>query len=179
MAYDRKAYKKQYDLDHKEEKNAKSKAYYAANREIIQEKHKKHYQKHKAEIQAQRRTKVLASPKSQAARHAAVKRWQRRNPEKARIIATNAARDRRARKKSQFVESVKRDVVYEMHGGMCGICEGFIDRNSPEALGYIAKGKSWFHVDHIIPLSKNGSHSYINVQPAHPKCNLTKKDKII
>ena len=47
-----------------------------------------------------------------------------------------------------------------MHGGMCGICEEFI------------QGK--FHVDHVIPLSKGGLHCYANVQPAHPNCNRKK-----
>lgn len=52
-----------------------------------------------------------------------------------------------------------------MHGGMCGICKGFIDGD--------------FHVDHRIPLSKGGMHGYANCQPAHPKCNLSKGDKIV
>jgi 5-methylcytosine-specific restriction endonuclease McrA len=36
-----------------------------------------------------------------------------------------------------------------------------------------------FHVDHIMPLAKGGLHCYTNVQVAHPKCNLSKKDKIL
>jgi 5-methylcytosine-specific restriction endonuclease McrA len=47
-----------------------------------------------------------------------------------------------------------------MHGGMCGICKDFI------------VGK--FHVDHVIPLSRGGEHSYANAQLAHPTCNLEK-----
>src|SRR5271166_2713229 len=67
---------------------------------------------------------------------------------------------RRARKLGQFIEDVDPRVVYEMHGGMCGICKRFIDGE--------------FHVDHVIPLSKGGMHGYVNVQPAHPICNLEK-----
>jgi 5-methylcytosine-specific restriction endonuclease McrA len=52
-----------------------------------------------------------------------------------------------------------------MHGGMCGICKQFI------------VGK--FHVDHVIPLSKGGLHSYANTQPAHPDCNQRKSATII
>lgn len=70
---------------------------------------------------------------------------------------------RRARKLDQFIEDVDPEIVYQMHGGMCGICEEFI----------IGK----FHVDHVIPLAKGGMHGYINVQAAHPKCNLVKGDR--
>jgi hypothetical protein len=90
-------------------------------------------------------------------------RWRINNPndyKRARGISRLAYR---ARKKNQFVENVDRQIVYETHGGMCGICKEFI----------IGK----FHVDHVIPLAKGGVHCYTNVQPAHPLCNIRKKDK--
>lgn len=80
----------------------------------------------------------------------------RRNPTNRRIWESA----RRARKLNQFIENVDPSVVYEIHGGMCGVCKEFIDGD--------------FHVDHVIPLIKGGMHGYINVQPAHPKCNLKK-----
>lgn len=80
----------------------------------------------------------------------------RRNPGKRRVWEAS----RRARKLNQFIENVVPFIVYQMHGGMCGICKKFIDGN--------------FHVDHVIPLSKGGMHGYVNVQPAHPECNLRK-----
>ena len=70
---------------------------------------------------------------------------------------------RRMRERQQFIEPVDAQVVYEMHGGMCGICKGFIDLT-----------KTGFHVDHVVPLAKGGVHGYINTQPAHPQCNLRK-----
>lgn len=76
----------------------------------------------------------------------------------------NAAR-RRARLREVFVEDVDPSVVFEMHGGRCGICGEFIS------------GK--FHVDHVLPISKGGLHCYANTQPAHPFCNLSKKDKVL
>ena len=69
---------------------------------------------------------------------------------------------RRAQKLGQFVEQVDPTIVFEMHGGRCGICSEFIDR------------REGFHVDHIIPLARGGMHSYLNTQPAHPRCNLQK-----
>lgn len=78
---------------------------------------------------------------------------------------TDNEQRRRARKLNQFVEDVDRSVVYKMHGGMCGICEQFVPEDD-------------FHVDHVIPLSKGGMHGYINVQPAHPMCNMRKGDRV-
>lgn len=87
-------------------------------------------------------------------------RWRINHPEHQQKIERKSEERRRARKLDQFIEDIDRDTVYQMHGGMCGICEGFI----------IGK----FHVDHVIPLSKGGLHGYVNVQPAHPKCNEEK-----
>jgi 5-methylcytosine-specific restriction endonuclease McrA len=64
---------------------------------------------------------------------------------------------RKARKLKQFVEEVDPQVLLDSHGAMCGICGGAI--------------RGPFHVDHVVPLSRGGEHSYTNTQPAHAKCN--------
>jgi len=71
----------------------------------------------------------------------------------------------RARKLDAFVEDVDRQVVFDRDKGICGICKLPVDRGD-------------FHVDHVLPLTKGGKHSYTNVQLAHSKCNLLKSDKI-
>jgi 5-methylcytosine-specific restriction endonuclease McrA len=71
-----------------------------------------------------------------------------------------AEQRRRARKLNQFVESVDPLVLLESHKGFCGICHKPI--------------RGDFHVDHIVPLSRGGEHSYANTQPAHPRCNMKK-----
>ena len=97
--------------------------------------------------------------------------WSAKNPEARREIGSRWQRDhpmqhrqrqqrRRARKLAVFVEDVHPRVAYEMHGGRCGICGEFIEGE--------------FHVDHVIPLSRGGLHSYANSQPAHPLCNARK-----
>lgn len=88
------------------------------------------------------------------------KDWRNRAVEHVRRKSVEYAATRRARKLGQFIEEVDRDVVYEMHGGRCGICGEFIEGD--------------FHVDHVLPLSQGGLHGYINVQPAHPICNFIK-----
>lgn len=102
-------------------------------------------------------------------------RWREANRERSREYARRYAKEnpegnrrrqatRRARKLRQFIEAVDPQTVFEMHGGMCGICGEFISGD--------------FHVDHIVPLSKGGMHGYINCQPAHPVCNLRKGSRV-
>jgi 5-methylcytosine-specific restriction endonuclease McrA len=70
----------------------------------------------------------------------------------------------RARKRGAFIEDVDPAVVYQMHGGMCGICKEFINDD--------------FEVDHVVPLGREGVHGYVNVQPAHMRCNRVKHDHL-
>lgn len=90
--------------------------------------------------------------------------WRADNPERARELWRIQASRRKALKAQAFVENVVPGVVYEMHGGVCGICKGYVEPSD-------------FHVDHVIPLAKGGVHGYINTQPAHPLCNLRKGDR--
>ena len=39
--------------------------------------------------------------------------------------------------------------------------------------------KDNYHIDHIIPLSKGGKHTAVNIQLLHPSVNMSKKDKIL
>ena len=90
--------------------------------------------------------------------------WRQRNRERVRASKRKTQMTRRARQLGQFIEDVDPQTVYTMHGGMCGICKQFIEGE--------------FHVDHVIPLSKGGLHGYINVQPAHPVCNMRKGARV-
>lgn len=108
---------------------------------------------------------------------AAYKRWRLKNLETERARnraykkdpanrqrATDRENLRRARLLGALIEDIDRQRVYEMHGGMCGICEEFI-------------GDEPFHVDHVVPLSRGGAHAYCDVQPSHPLCNWRKGDR--
>lgn len=94
-------------------------------------------------------------------------RWREKHPDKQKIHALKYVRKRQTRKLGLFVEDVDPSVLLERFNGCCGICK------RP-----IAKGKG-FHIDHIVPLSKGGEHSYGNTQPAHQSCNLKKGAKEI
>ena len=102
---------------------------------------------------------------------AVAREWYAANRERA--LATAAAwrsahpdrvRDRKAIRRARergapVVERIYRARVWERDGGRCHIC------------GRKADPRSW-HLDHIIPLSRGGEHSYRNVAVSHPTCNL-------
>lgn len=79
----------------------------------------------------------------------------------------------RARKFGVSYEPVNRLKVFERDGWRCQICHrptpkklcGSFDDRAPE-------------LDHIVPLSKGGEHSYRNVQCACRKCNGAKSDSV-
>lgn len=75
---------------------------------------------------------------------------------------------RRARRMNAFVEKVSIEVLAERDGCRCGICGGVVDMNLayPDPLSR--------SLDHVVPLSKGGAHSYANTQLAHLRCNVSK-----
>jgi 5-methylcytosine-specific restriction endonuclease McrA len=89
------------------------------------------------------------------------------NPEHVRAIGRRNVWKRRAIQKQVFVEVVDPRVVFERDKGICGICLKAVDPTS-----------RW-EVDHIIPLSKKGEHSYANCQLTHRKCNRSKAAKLL
>lgn len=94
-----------------------------------------------------------------------VNRWKSDNPYKARLNSQKTAQTRRARKKAAFVESITPIIVFERDGWLCGICGKLVGREDAS-------------IDHIMPLSKGGLHSYVNVQTSHLRCNVRKQAKI-
>jgi 5-methylcytosine-specific restriction endonuclease McrA len=101
----------------------------------------------------------------------------RRNADKHRAYGNQYRRDhledfarreaeRRARQAGACVEHVDRLVLLEMDDGVCGICGEDVD---PLA----------FEVDHIVPLSRGGEHSYANTQVAHRRCNNEKRARLM
>lgn len=105
------------------------------------------------------------------ARSAINRRW-RVKPESRPILeALEARRDpkvhaakearRRARVRATVTERIDYRLVLQMHDGMCGICDEPVD---PDC----------YEVDHVVALANGGTHTYGNVQPAHPPCNRRK-----
>lgn len=91
------------------------------------------------------------------------------------IALKNQKRDRkalrRAREKCVYAEKIKIQIVIKRDAGVCQICgkKVLISKKCPHPLSAT--------IDHIIPLSKGGHHSYKNIQLAHFICNCKKNDK--
>lgn len=78
-----------------------------------------------------------------------------------------SAAKRRAWKRDAFVEEVRAEVLLELYGTSCYLCETQIYQ--PRDM----------HMDHVVPLSRGGEHSVANVRPTHKACNLRKSDRLL
>lgn len=69
-------------------------------------------------------------------------------------------------------EPVDRLRVMERDNWVCGICYDPIDPNAqyPDLLSP--------SLDHVLPLSRGGAHTYANTQASHLGCNLMKRDHL-
>lgn len=119
--------------------------------EIYKDRDRAKYVKHRARILAARAAYVAKN--KAAVRAAKAKHWVRHS------------QNRRARQRSAFVESIDVRVLAKRDHDRCGLCLWRVaieDRS----------------IDHIVPLSFGGKHSYQNTQLAHLKCNIKKNAKI-
>ncbi len=80
--------------------------------------------------------------------------------------------NRRARVMEAFVERVDHTVLFERDNYTCQQCGIICDKDS------VWPADNFPSLDHIIPLSKGGEHSYKNTQCLCLGCNLTKGAKL-
>ena len=113
----------------------------------------------KAAYQTVYQTAYYTAHREKIAAYAAA--YAKANPE----TYANYSATRRARKADAFIEAIDRQVVFVRDQGTCGICQQGVE------------SANW-HLDHVLPLSKGGMHSYDNVQVSHPVCNMRKGSKI-
>ena len=73
--------------------------------------------------------------------------------------------------KQAFVEKVYRRKIFDRDLWLCKLCGKPVDRNAQVPDPRAAT------IDHIIPLSKGGTHEPSNTQCAHFLCNALKSDK--
>lgn len=130
--------------------SAKSKAWKSSNPDEVAEYNKSYYEKNSEYFKEYRR------------------QWAAANPEKIRA----SQQRRRTRIEGAFVEDVLINVLIERGEGNCGIC-------GKEFLPGTEYGDPLYPtVDHVIPISKGGQHSYENTQAAHFSCNSRKSSKL-
>lgn len=73
--------------------------------------------------------------------------------------------------------SVKLEKLVARDGLRCAICGGMCDWNDHSWSEYC--GPNYPSIDHIVPMSKGGGHTWDNVQVAHIICNSEKGDKVV
>ncbi len=142
----------------KEKIKARKKKYYTINRERIIAVGKKYRSENPEKMRI--KSKKWRSNNPDKAR-ATVKKWALKNLD---VVRDKNARYR-ARKVNAFIGNVDRQAIFIRDTGKCHICE---KRVNPI---------NW-HLDHIIPLAKNGMHEPANVAVSHPHCNLQKSDSL-
>jgi 5-methylcytosine-specific restriction endonuclease McrA len=87
--------------------------------------------------------------------------------------AVNRAADarRRAWKRGALVERFTPAEIFERDRWRCGICHKAVRRNVAYPDPFSAS------LDHIVPLSKGGAHSRVNVRLAHLNCNIARGNR--
>ncbi len=177
------ASKRAYYYRHKARILAEQKENWEANREELCAQRRARYAEQREKRQAAARERYASDPdhaervrahsrKYRAARLAEYRERDRRYAkayqlrDRKRFLAKmfRSNNKRKATKLAAFIEPVDAAVVFRRDKAVCGICGLKVDPDS-----------KW-HIDHVIPLSKGGLHSYDNVQLAHAHCNLSKRD---
>lgn len=90
----------------------------------------------------------------------------------------DAERSRNARKSSRrralirgsFVEDVDLQVLADRDGWVCHLCSRKVRKRAKVGSPMSPS------IDHIVPLSRGGEHSYMNTALAHLRCNLAKQN---
>jgi len=154
-------YLKGYYVANKEKIKAQSKAWWKANPEKAKAKNKTYYEANKERLKTQRKSYLDVNPGYYEKHNRA---WRKANPEKHR----EKSRRRRALECITQVEYINDKIVYLRDGWICQHCKKRVDKRFKHPNPMSAS------LDHIIPLSKGGTHTYRNVQLVHLGCNTKK-----
>ncbi len=92
----------------------------------------------------------------------ATNKWRQTHPLEAKEMKNR----RRALEKNAVTEKINTEKIYERDKWICGICGRKVNKN----LKYPNKFSAV--LDHVLPLSKGGSHTEDNIQLAHWLCNV-------
>jgi hypothetical protein len=157
------------DREVRPEVRQKRRAYKRANADRIKASAAE-YRRRKAEaIKASGRAYYLAHKDEINAR---IKRAVAANPELYKQLHKAAKHRRRVRmENSGPVEQFTDREVFERDGWRCGLCGGAVNPalRHPDPLSA--------SLDHRTPIAKGGGHTRANVQCAHLRCNLSKRDR--
>lgn len=156
-------------------------AYREANRDKVNESNRNYHNRNKEVRNAGRSKRYKDNPEYyinyrrnyyQATRELQIehsRNWRAENPE---LVRQQWAL-RRARKTNAPSEPYTAELILEIYGTDCHICNEPIDLEAPRS-----SNKEGFHrglhLDHVVPLSKGGTDLIENIRPAHAICNIRK-----
>lgn len=140
----------------KDKKRARDKKWYEKNKERIAKATRKRYEKNRDEILRKGRERYQ---RNKQRLKGVRKKWEQNNKAVRREITTR----RRTRKLNNGIFKVTNKELNKMLNSLCYICQE-------------AKCE---HIDHIIPISKGGTHSIGNLAPSCKSCNLRKGAKLL
>lgn len=90
-------------------------------------------------------------------------------------------KDRRKKLRALMVDrDITLEGLYRRDNGVCYLCGGRCDWNDMEyrANGVKIAGGWYPSIEHVMPISKGGLHSWDNIKLAHRKCNIAKRDAV-
>lgn len=87
-----------------------------------------------------------------------------------------ARKDKRIPQEQMIDKDITLEALYRRDSGVCYLCGEKCDWNDRDLFSVRDKYPT---IDHIIPVSRGGLHSWDNIRLAHFKCNLDKSDEII
>lgn len=93
------------------------------------------------------------------------KRWIQTNPIQAKRLRKAVSDRYRARKYTTRIGSIDYDRIISDSNGLCSICSKVL--TIP------------IDLDHVIPLSRGGSHTQDNLQATHASCNRRKNRRLM
>jgi uncharacterized protein YbaR (Trm112 family) len=162
----KRAYDKQYCLDHKEERKEYRKKWYENHKEKQKEYNKqwaldhkeerKEYRLERKEEQQQWSKQYYLGNKEEINKRS--KEWRRNNPEKVRAGSAK----RRARLAGVVTNPICRNFLkylIEIYENKCAYCN---------------ETSKTYHLDHFIPIELDGHHAEYNLVLACPTCNCSK-----
>lgn len=156
---------KQWQLNNTEKRKESCKTYRETNSEKVKESQVKFYKDNpekSKEFAKKWRLDNLEIAKER------VKACQKAKPE----VRSRAAHKRRAVVHNAFVAHVTPSKIYRRDWYMCKLC------NQPLNMNAKAPHPLSPSIDHVIPLTKGGTHEPSNVQAAHLRCNISKGNRI-
>lgn len=79
-----------------------------------------------------------------------------------------------------FDSSITLEKLFDKYDGECYLCEEQCNWEDKKISteGHFIVGETYPSIEHVLPLSKGGTHTWDNVKLAHYKCNVTKSDKL-